>query len=355
NDLVEALVRRKNEVFVLAYRPLTTKVDWKVYERRKGSEILRIPWIPGIFYNLVESPVLEFLYLFPGLFLLLPFIIIIKDPDVIHAHGLVAGFVGVCWGRLFGKRVVISTHNIYHFPDTGAYRNFVKWIFGKSDFVMGLSKQETGELSSLGIQKTRLGTFTYWIDLNKFKPISKIEAKKRVGWGEKFVSLFVGRLVSEKGIRPVLQAAESWNKNIHLAVVGFGPLEAEVKRISSNNKNVVFLGKIPNENLPVYYSAADILIIPSTHEEGFGRVILESLACGTPVIGSKRGAIPEAMDESVGQLIDVNVKNIRGAAEYFYKNPDRLMKLSKNARKFAEEKYSAANVEQIIRAYTKET
>jgi glycosyltransferase involved in cell wall biosynthesis len=111
------------------------------------------------------------------------------------------------------------------------------------------------------------------------------------------------------------------------------------------------LGKLDQNELPSYYGAADLLIVPSTHEEGFGRVILESLACGTPVIGSRRGAIPEAMDETVGRLIDVTPENIKEAVEYFYKNPKELKKLSKNARKFAERRYSERNVGKIIGAY----
>jgi glycosyltransferase involved in cell wall biosynthesis len=353
DDLVRALSKRKYEVFVLTYRPLTAKVNWKIFEKRETAEILRIPWIPGLFYQLVGRPVYEFIYLLPGLFFLLPFVIIFKDPDVIHAHGLVAGFVAVFWGKMFGKGVVISTHNIYHFPASGVYRRFVKWIFTNGDFVMGLSKKETKEIASLGIPKNKVGSFTYWIDLEKFIPVPKKQAKVKLGWDEKFVVLFVGRLVPEKGVRPLLKAAGTWSSDIYLALVGTGPLEGEVRAFSSKHKNIFFLGKIRNTNLPIYYSGSDLTIIPSVHDEGFGRVILESLACGTPVIGSNRGAIPEAMDQSVGKLIDVSPENIRKSIELFYVNSAKLGKLSKKARKFAVLRYSETNVEQIIEAYRK--
>ena len=78
---------------------------------------------------------------------------------------------------------------------------------------------------------------------------------------------------------------------------------------------------------------------------------MESLACGTPVIGSNRGAIPEAMDETVGKLIKVTPQNIRKEVENFYKNPDELKKLSKNARKFAEKNYSDKNIKMITSSY----
>lgn len=351
-DLGKALVDRGWNVFVLSYRPLETKAPWKIYERKDGVSVLRLPWLPGFFYKLVSRPALEFLYLLPGLFLAAPFVLIFNRPNVIHTHGLIAGFVGVFWGKILRKRVVISLHNIYHFPKRGSYRSFAKWVFKMADFSIGLSKQSAGEIRSLGIDKNKVGTFTYWINLNKFKAQNtKQKAKKELGWGGKLVVLFVGRLVPEKGVLELLEAAEKWDKNITLAIAGSGPLEEEINHESLTIKHLIFLGKISQEKLPLYYSAADLLVVPSTHEEGFGRVILESLACGTPVIGSRRGAIPEAMDETVGRLIEVTPENIKDAVEYFYKNPRELERLSKNARKFAERRYSEKNVETIIRAY----
>lgn len=344
NDLVKALINRGWEVFVLTYRPLTTDAKWKMYEKDKGVEIFRIPWLPNLFYNLIKYPVLEFLYLLPGLFFVAPLVILVKNPSVIHVHGLVAGLVGVFWGRIFGKKVIISTHSIYHFPPQGLYRNFVKWIFKTADIVMGLSNQAVSEIKSLA-PGADVRKFTYWIDLNKFKvQIAKLKVKK-------FTVLFVGRLIEEKGILELLQAAKIWNKSINLVIIGSGPLEENIKYQILNTKNINFLGKVDNDKLPLYYSSADVLIVPSIHEEGFGRVILEALACGTPIIGANRGAIPEAMDESVGKLIGISDENIKNAVEYFFENSDALKKLKGNCREFAERRYSESNVETIIRSY----
>lgn len=368
-DLVGALVRKGSEVFVLTYRPLTTKTRWKMFEAGKGYQVLRIPWLPGFFYKLVGLPLLEFLYLLPGLFIAAPYAILLNNPDVIHAHGLVAGFVGGFWGKAFGKRVIISTHSIYHFPSGpgalragGLYANFARGIFKRADKVLTLSRQSAKEIESLGIDEKKIGVFTYWIDLEKFR--SKVKGKRskvKVGWEGKFVVLFVGRLVEEKGVNELLKAAKIWNKKITLAIAGSGPLKSTINHPTpsrlrgtgqpSTIDNLVFLGTIDNDKLPEYYNAADLVIVPSMHEEGFGRVILEGLACGTPVIGANRGAIPEAMDETVGKLIEVTPENIKKAVEYFYNNPDKLEKLSKKARKFAEKRYSERNVKTIINAY----
>ena len=72
----------------------------------------------------------------------------------------------------------------------------------------------------------------------------------------------------------------------------------------------MYLGGLKSEQLKDFYSLSNTLIIPSTHDEGFGRVILEALACGIPVIGSNRGGIPEAVNKEVSILFDVSIKNV---------------------------------------------
>lgn len=97
----------------------------------------------------------------------------------------------------------------------------------------------------------------------------------------------------------------------------------------------------------MYYNAADLLIVPSIHEEGFGRVILESLACGIPVIGAKCGAIPEAMDDMVGELIDIRPENLIKTVENLMRNTRKLKRYAKDARIYAVKKYSERNIESI--------
>lgn len=348
-DLVNALQKRGWEVTVLAYRPLTTKVNWKIYEQHTSVTIIRIPWLPGLFYALVYNPILEFLYLIPGLFIVTPIVLIVKNPEVIHAHGLVAGMVGLIWAKLFRKRIVVSTHSTYQFPKTGLFRNVVKIMFSHVDFILGLSNLSVEEIAKLNISRDKIGKFTYWINLQQFKP--DIKAKKRLNWEKKFVVLFVGRLIPDKGVKELIEAADLLEKNITIAIVGSGPLDEYVKKEALKKKNILSLGKIINEKLPAYYSAADILVVPSTHEEGFGRVILESLACGTPVIGAMRGAIPDAMDNSVGELITVTPTNIKKTIEYYFAHHGVLEKLQKGCRPFALKRYSEKNTNDIIKHY----
>lgn len=349
SDLLVTLTQKGFNFFVLCYQPLSTKIDWEVYEKKNGAEILRIPWIAGFFYKLVKFPKLEFLYLFPGLFIFTPFIMIFRRPNIVHAHGLIAGAVAIFWGKLFNIKVIISTHSIYSFPRTGMYYSFAKKVFGSAKYILCLSRQSSKEILSLGIKKGKIRQFTYWIDLKKFRRVDR--ARSKLGWGKNFTVLFVGRLVLEKGIDVLLDSVKHWNRKINLVFIGTGPAEKMIQSAAEEIPSVKFVGKVDQQELPVFYSAADCVIVPSTHEEGFGRVIIESLACSTPVIASNRGAISEALDETVGKLISITSKSIKEEIEYFYRNPLKLKKLAKNTRNFVERRYSESNAKKIIHVY----
>lgn len=342
DDLVSSLSNRNFKVSVLTYQPLTTKVDYKMHECRDNIEIFRIPWMRDLFYKLVKYPAIEFLYLFPGLFLALPLVIIKNRPSIIHSHGLVAGGVGLLWSKIFGLKSVITTHSLYEFPKSGLYHNFSKFIFRLSDKILTLSKQSKMEIEKL-TNREDIEIFTYWIDLEKFKS-SKAKSKK-------FTILFVGRLVNIKGVNELLKAASEWNNNIELKIAGGGPLESKVKKFAKKYKNINYLGRLKGKKLVDEYSSAHLVIVPSINEEGFGRVILEALACGTSVIASKKGGIPEAMDNTVGDFFDPTPTEIKLKVEYYYKHRKVLNKKADHARKYAEKHYSEKNVEKIISSF----
>lgn len=192
DDLVKGLVKKRFDVFVLTYRPLVTKAEWKIFERSNKLSICRVPWFPGFFYRFVHNPMAEFIYLLPGLFIAAPFVIFLEKPDVIHSHGLVAGFTAVFWGKIFRIKVITTTHSIYNFPSgseavwaDGLYTRFAKWIFSNSHMVLTLSKQSAGEIEKLGVDKSKIIVFRYWVDLNRFRIKDiKSQVKEKLGWGK---------------------------------------------------------------------------------------------------------------------------------------------------------------------------
>ena len=108
---------------------------------------------------------------------------------------------------------------------------------------------------------------------------------------------------------------------------------------------------VPNHELYKFYNVADLFCIPSQYEEGFGRVVLEAVACGLPVVGSNKGAIPEALNEEVSILVDPNAENLEGAIRKLYLDKEYYEKISSNCRRYAEENYSEKNIKLITRYY----
>lgn len=351
-ELVAGLLERKWKVIVSTYQPLAQSRMAPFREERAGFTIYRFPWIGfNIFHKLAPYPALEFLFLFPGLFLM-TFFALIKHPNVnvIHCQGLVPSTIGVFMKFLFQKRVIASTHNLYFFPTNGLYPFFARLFFSLTDKVLTPTVFAKEELLKIGVSAKKVAIFHYWIDLEKFCPKEKLKIRKRLKW-DKFTILFVGRLIETKGIKLLLQLLPNLNKKIQLVVIGTGPMGREIKRAEKHFLNFKYLGGIENNNLPDFYSAADLVVVPSLVDEGFGFVAMEALACGTPVLASKKGGLLDAVSTKTGKLVEPNGQNFKKAIERLFYNPTELNYLKSNCREYVLKNFSNKNILDIIKTY----
>lgn len=345
---------QKFKIYVLTYQPITTKAKGKYFEREGNIVIIRLPWFGfNLFHKLESYPVLEFLYITPWLLLWTTMLLLFrrKSIDVIHAQGFNAAFVARLQKKLFNKRVIVSTHAVYEMNPDSLMAKMVKWTLMDADKILALSEASRKELIKIGLNPLKINTFTYWLDQDVFKPMDKIEAKTITGLQSKFIVLFVGRFIKVKGIDLLLDVAKKINENIYFVFVGDGPLSETIRDASKVHSNIVYIGRIENNELPVYYNSADLLCVPSQYEEGFGRVILESLSCGTPVLASNKGGIPEAVNETVGMLIEPSVVNVQEKIELLYKKPGMLQKMASQCREYALKHFSRENAGLIIENY----
>lgn len=352
-DLIDELIKKNWKVTVLTYQPLNTPTLGRWIERSNNLTIYRLPVIQGIFYKLLKAPLLEFLFLEPLLFLMTPFALVLHpETGVINAQGIIAGFSAAFWTKVFKKRYVISAQSVYHFPKSGLYRQINRWIFGSADKIIAISTQTKKDIQTLGINARKITVYINWENSHFFKPFNKIKAKREIGFDNKFMVAFFGRLVEEKGIKVLIDAVKLANKNITFAIYGEGPLVDYVKNAAQRYKNIVFMKTISPDLLPLHYSAADLVIVPSLHEEGFGRVAAGALFCSTPVVASNRGALPEVVNNSVGKIIDPTPSEIADAVNFYYFNRQALKKCILNARKHALSKFSSKNADVIIAAFS---
>lgn len=352
-DLIDELIKGEWKVTVLTYQPLNTPVLGSWIEKKENLTIFRLPVLRGGYYKLLKYPFFEFLFLGPLLFLCTP-LLLLGYPDIrtVNAQGIIAGFSAAFWAKIFKKRYVVSVQSVYHFPEKGIYRKVCEWIFKSADKVIAISGQAKEDVKSLGVSGKKIIIYTNWENSNLFKPVNKQKAKTKLGLGGKFVVSFFGRLIEEKGVKVLLDAIKQTSKKITFTIYGEGPLESEVKKACQENKNIVYMGVIPPELLPLHYSAADLIVMPTLNQEGFGRVAAGALFCKTPVIVSNRGALPEVVNSSVGSVIEPTPISLRKEIEYFFTNKIELKKRSAYARNYATKKFGSANSQTIIGTFS---
>jgi glycosyltransferase involved in cell wall biosynthesis len=140
------------------------------------------------------------------------------------------------------------------------------------------------------------------VDLERFSPGSSAAAREELGLSaEAFVAVAVRRLVPRMGLELLI---ESWRDCLEhlptgstLLIAGEGPLEGELRTLAARRApdSVRLLGRVSDEQLVTLYRAADVAVVPTLEHEGFGLVVLEAAACGTPSIVTSVGGLPEVM------------------------------------------------------------
>ncbi|MEG4321332.1 MULTISPECIES: glycosyltransferase family 4 protein [unclassified Microcoleus] len=154
------------------------------------------------------------------------------------------------------------------------------------------------------------------VDLSRFQiDRSRPEARSQLNWPQNRPILFTARrLVRRVGIDKLLIAVATIKPqipDIWLAIAGKGPLQEVLQQQATDlglNDNVKFLGFLPDDQLPIAYQAADLSVIPSQSLEGFGLVVLESLACGTPALCTPVGGMPEILEPFSPNLITTSIE-----------------------------------------------
>ncbi|GAB4376493.1 MAG: glycosyltransferase family 4 protein [Elainellaceae cyanobacterium] len=152
------------------------------------------------------------------------------------------------------------------------------------------------------------------VDTQRFQPnLDRQAARQKLGWAsDRFILFTPRRLVARMGIENLLTAVSTVKlvyPDVWLAIAGRGPLREALERQARElelENHVRFLGYLPDEQLPVAYQAADLTVVPSLALEGFGLIILESLASGTPVMCTPVGGMPEILTDFSPELITVS-------------------------------------------------
>jgi len=228
--------------------------------------------------------------------------------DLIHSHYWLSGWVG---RRL---QVWWDVPHITMFHTLGAVKNVIavgedepelrlvseRELVSDCHKIIAATEREKKDLTRYySATPHKISVVPCGVNLNLFRRIDKESVRQHLGFNGGKIVLFVGRVEPLKGIDRLLMAMPSLDteRDLRLVVVGGDDdSQPEKERLQSLARNlniqdsVTFVGTVRQEDLPLYYSAADVCVIPSYYES-FGLVALESLACGTPVVATRVGGM----------------------------------------------------------------
>jgi D-inositol-3-phosphate glycosyltransferase len=241
--------------------------------------------------------------------------------DLIHSHYWMSGIAGLSLKDAWHVPMVQMFHTLGHMKNkvaqSEAERESPQRISGEerilseADCIVVSTPAEIRQIEQMyNVKPARVKIIPPGVDVNRFYPIPVDEARQAIGVpANSCMLLFVGRIEPLKGIDTLIRAIALMEKQLkanscphYLVIIGGDPnetqdhLSSEMQRLQSLSHTlgvddlVIFLGKRNQDTLPYYYSAAEVVIVPS-HYESFGMVALEAMACGIPVVASQVGGL----------------------------------------------------------------
>jgi len=253
-----------------------------------------------------------------------------------HGHHYDGGYIGLLAQRQFHQPLVVNFHSLgavrlktHQSYDHNGHEHQMyqerlameKEIMQECSIIISLSKTEKRELEEIyGAPASKVTVIPGGVDIQAFSPMAKEKARSLLGLRpEDFIVLFVGRLEWRKGVGTLVGSTrllEAEIPNLRVLVVGgriFGSrknrddwneyqrllAKAQEKHIEDR---VHFVGRIDQGRLPLYYSAADVLVVPSYYES-FGLVALEGMAAKIPVVASRVGGLRATIADHANGLL----------------------------------------------------
>ena len=310
-------------------------VDVFTREYRSGAARDNLPDMPQMIENISgnvrvihlpagdpDAPMDEFFDLLPG------FLAEMQDFTrrnglqyrAVHSHYWLSGWLGRAFSRWLDIPHVITFHTLSRIKmqsrpgerEPMQRQEVEEQLIASADRIIAFSPHERDAMSRLyGADVGRIQLAPCGVDLGTFRPLDREESRKRLGLNGDKVLLYVGRIESLKGVELLVRTTAHLDtcEPVRVLVVGDdNGQDREVDRLRELaetldvGETIDFVGRVAQDELPVYYSAADVCVVPSFYES-FGLAALESMACGTPVVASRVGGLSTVVQHgSTGYL-----------------------------------------------------
>ena len=293
---------------------------------------------------------------------------IIKEfkPCILHAHASTAiGYVGLILKKKYDLPLICTLRgsDINLYPFYGRMSMYLtKKLIKEADQLLSVSNALKMAANQIAKSPNEIRVVYNGCDLIVFNKNKNHAVEERNRFGipiNDMVLIFVGSVTRSKGIFELINAFIKLNNNnskLHLMIIGGGSALSEIKEIIHANNietRVHIFSNQPHDKISIFLNAADILVLPS-YAEGLPNVILEAMACGLPVIASKVGGIPEAIEEGIsGILVEKqDVDTLTKAIEKLIEDKHLSEQMGANGRKIVEEKFTwNRNAENLMRIY----
>lgn len=292
----------------------------------------------------------------------------IRAYDILNPHGvMISGFIAVLLKRFFDKPVALHIHggdlNIYK-SSSIIYKKVYNKTISDSDIIIVNSNDIKNKVQKLtGVKPNKLIVISPGIDYEKFyrmdsQQIDRHKKDFNID-NNKTVLLFTGNAIKRKGLDILVDALKLLKTThlvkIHLIICSEGPelkkTKDKLQDIKALKDSVIYLKKMDQSELRILYNIASIFIFPS-RDEPLGLVGLEAIACGTPVIGSNIGGIPEYINKNNGMLFEVNKsKELAERICSIIEDPNLVQSLTKDIDKRKSDHDISVSAKRLINIY----
>jgi glycosyltransferase involved in cell wall biosynthesis len=226
---------------------------------------------------------------------------VVLDGQFLYPDGVATALLA----RRLGLPFILTARgqDVTLFPNHRVPRHLIRWACDAAFRVVTVSEALRTRLLELGVPPARVVTLRNGVDLDRFRPGDRELARAEAGFGRRTL-LAVGHLIERKDHEFIIRALPGV-PDVDLVIVGEGPLKKRLLAVAAElgvADRVRILPNVPQARLVTYYTAATLSVLTSRHE-GMPNVVLESLACGTPVVATVVEGVPELLEDPAAGLL----------------------------------------------------
>ena len=261
------------------------------------------------------------------------------DTALIDAHFFYPdGIAAMLLGSWYGRPVVITARgsDVNVLAQSAIARCWMRWAARRCVGIVAVSEALRKSMIDLGIDAAKISVLRNGVDLATFGGHDRTSARRELGL-DGTVLVSVGNLVPEKGHQHAIRALQEL-PSARLVVIGQGSQEGALRRLAAElgvESRVTWIGVLPQLELARYYTAADATVLMSARE-GLPNVLLESMACGTPVVATNVGGVPEIVTTPEAGVVveEASSATLASALKALLANPPDRERTRAYARRF---------------------